>query len=177
MSTRSIIVVTGKGRYNEETTRLYKHSDGYPTGNLPIIRDALKRSIDQVDDENARWGDDSDMKSNLSVEQVVGHIIGESTSVYGQGAQLEETFREKFKQKHLGNQGDLEWIYLVDVTKKTVKVYGGGYSGEGPQHAFKKGVVDPLTYVECLREECQKQEAFEIEVAMRKIKQLGFKLN
>lgn len=36
MSTRSIIVITGKTYSGQsETIRLYKHSDGYPTGNPP----------------------------------------------------------------------------------------------------------------------------------------------
>lgn len=52
MSTRSIILVTGKDSYRgEKTVRLYKHSDGYPTGNLPIIADALKQANKLVNDQ------------------------------------------------------------------------------------------------------------------------------
>lgn len=47
MSTRSLIVVTGSGRYNSvETFVLYKHSDGYPTGNLPIIEEAFDNTYE-----------------------------------------------------------------------------------------------------------------------------------
>lgn len=48
MSTRSIILVKGKGRYCENVIRLYKHSDGYPTANLPIIYNTLKICLDII---------------------------------------------------------------------------------------------------------------------------------
>jgi hypothetical protein len=49
-----------------------------------------------------------------------------------------------------GSQGDLEWMYLVGLTARTVTVYGGGY-GDPDEH-LGNGPVDPradaLGYVE-----------------------------
>lgn len=183
MSTRSIIVITGDGkRGTAQTTRLYKHSDGYPTGNLPIIAEALAKAKEQCKETNERFQIDN--PRGPSVEQVTGLLIGSATDTYGMGARLDDdgdgktaVYNEKFKPKHLGNQGDLEWVYVVNLDNNTVKVFGGGYTGDGPQSAYKKGVVDPREYATQLKEECQANELQEIETAIKAVEDAGFKLN
>ncbi len=49
-----------------------------------------------------------------------------------------------------GNQGDLEWCYRVDLTTRTVTVYGGDY-GTPAEHR-KRGPVDPRGYALGLRD-------------------------
>ncbi len=181
MSTRSIIVVTGRDLYDQDqTVRLYKHSDGYPTGVLPLISEALSKAREQCDADFERF---KHKRRLPNVDQVVGILIGAATDVYGMGIRIDACdedsaiYAEKFESKHLGCQGDLEWIYLVNLNDSTVKVYGGGYTGELPQKTYKIGTVDPLKYVDGLYPEYQASERCEIQEAISGIEALGFKVN
>lgn len=167
MSTRSVIVVTGKTiRGQDRTTRLYKHSDGYPTGNLPIIATAIE------------WAKDQRAKGEkyLRMDRVVDFIAGK-TDFGGTGARLEESYSEAFHPSHLGSQGDLEWVYVVDCDDEAVYVFGGGYTGELPQKAYYKGTVEPRTYIKQLKSEYQYRELQAIEEAIAAIEATGFKVN
>ena len=177
MSTRSIILVTGKN----ETTRLYKLSDGYPTGNLPIIADALNKANEQCKAHSKKW----DCEKTPSVDQVVGLIIGAATCEYGMGARIDQNwdddsqavFNESFKQTHLGDQSDLDWIYIVNVDEKSVNVYGGGYTDCSPQEHFKKGFADPVKYANQLRDEFIDDERKAIKDAVKAVQATGFSVN
>lgn len=169
MSTRSIIVVT-----NEiETIRLYKHSDGYPTDNLILIKESLAKAIDQCKKHFVSYK--VNPQRTPRVDQVSGLLVGFSTTCYGIGARIEEKHRGPFVPKHLGDQGDLEWIYIVDLQHQTIGVYGGGYTGKPPQIAFKKGPVDPKIYATSLYLEYQKETLEAITEEMSAIDKLGFK--
>jgi hypothetical protein len=80
-------------------------------------------------------------------------------------------------RKHLGSQPDLEWIYVVDIDKKEIKVYGGGWSNMSPQEVCKKGVVDPVSYAQKLSDKYIEKEKKTIRATMRRVKRLGFKIN
>lgn len=168
MSTRSIIVVTSKSK----TVRVYKHSDGYPTGNLPVIAEAiqslgasLKGAVKKVSKKlGIEVTPDSLAQAILKVAEL-------------DPSNLEESFDAPLTPKMLGGQQDLEWIYVVDVDAKTVNVYGGGYTGNGPQGAFKSGVVDPMSYTKQLYPEYQGREGKAIQEAISEIEKTGFKLN
>lgn len=183
MSTRSIIMIVGKGNYNDErSVRIYRHSDGYPSSVLPLIAVVLSKANEQCEADNRRYN--SGKPRVPIVEQVVGLLIGASTDTYGMSVRIDEgedgkpaIYFEKFKVKHLGNQYDLEWVYVVDLNSDSVKVYGGGYSGESPQHTYRKGLVDPLSYADQLKKEFQEQERQEIKKAIALIKGTGFTLN
>jgi hypothetical protein len=168
MSTRSIILVTSKTK----TVRIYKHCDGYPTGNLPVIADALKNMLGKP------CKDVKKLNSMLGIQFDVDSIAKEIMTVAELDASnLEAQYKGPLKPAHLGNQGDLEWIYVVDLSKKSVDVYGGGYTGNGPQGAYKKGTVDPMRYVDCLYPEYRAKEGVLIKQAVEALEKLKFKVN
>ncbi len=70
----------------------------------------------------------------------------------------EAEFGETLRLTHFGNQGDLEWIYVVDIFCQSVFVFGGGYIGDGPKAHLKAGPVDPLISAELKLEEYQDAE-------------------
>ena len=178
MSTRSIILVKGQGTYYENVIRLYKHCDGYPTENLPLIYNTLETCLDMIRDYPY-----ASFIKKFNPEFFAYKLIGESTTIYGKGAHVDQfendpaEYDSEFKLEHLGNQFDLEWIYIVDVKQKSVNIYGGGYSGKVPQIAFKKGFVNPESYSKQLHDEYQSSTLNEIKKAVKNIESLGFKVN
>jgi hypothetical protein len=74
----------------------------------------------------------------------------------------------------LGNQGDLEWVYIVDTDQKTVVVLGGGYTGNTPD-TFD--VIDPSEYAKHLTEEYQSKELAEIEGLKKALAKIGWPVN
>ena len=201
MSTRSIIIVTGLDHYGRKSTfRLYKHSDGYPTGTLDVIRDALKDACKIVmDDSNETrahykrpmFKNIAELQSyvpepksyesiaKLSPSLVAGKLIGHGAHEYGMGIRLEKEYSgQEFNPSiHAGNQGDLEWIYIIDLQACACNVFGGGYIGAGPMAHLESGFVNPTEYADQLRAECQAGERAEIESQVRGIKKLGFTVN
>ena len=168
MSTRSIIILTSKTK----TVRVYKHCDGYPTGNLPVIAEAIQKTL------GSKKGAVKKLEKKLGMQFDVDNLAQAILKVAElDKSNLEEQFSSSLKPKHLGDQSDLEWIYVVDVDAKTVNVYGGGYTGNLPQVAFRKGVVDPMSYIKALYPEYQKREGDFIQEAINEIIKVGFKLN
>ncbi len=158
MGTRSIVLVKKSDNGKTTVHRLYKHWDGYPTDNLTMIGEALKTL------------------NNFS--DVLHGFVKACQVYYEREDMIEETFNnETFDLEMLGNQGDLEWIYTVDLDAKQVKVFGGGYTGKVPQVAYSKGTVNPLLYADRLRKEYQDNERQRIQAAIDTIKALEYKLN
>jgi hypothetical protein len=122
----------------------------------------------------------------INAETLAGCYIAEKTSGYGMGAHVEDAIRlqtdviatwdDAAKQKVFGNQEDLEWVYVVNAIDRSIKVFGGGYSGK-PAWQYTGKTVDPMTYVENLVEECQKSEGKAITVASRSLNRFGFPVN
>ena len=188
MSTRSVIVVTGRGTYAQDgshTIRLYKHWDGYPTGNLPVIAGAISRAQEQVKEYNENF---PVLKGMLGVDQVTGLIIGESTSLSGIGAHIDDDdddesghtkkayYDSAFNPKHLGSQGDLEWLYVVNIDTKNIDVYEDSFEMT-PQESLEKGTADPLMEIEGMREECKDGARAEILEIKKSIFDLGWTIN
>lgn len=174
MSTRSIIIVTGKGYSSEYLTfRISKHSDGYPTDVFDKLSLAIEEGEKLMKEHAAKWISDA-ATIMLHPSVLVGKFMAADISAYGMGAYVEETYYEPFNPKHLGSQSDLEWIYVVNTDNKTVAIYGGGYTGKIPQEALKNGIVDPLIYVKCLYEEYQEKEKNSILRYMAEIECLGY---
>lgn len=169
MSTRSMILITGKDEYTTQTYSLYKHSDGYPTGNLPIILEAIKRAKEIVDASNKRWADCNSPGDERTIQpnMLTGCVIGAATSEYGMGASIEETYQTLFKPEMV-DHGDIEWMYLLNTDDNTLKIYGCEY---------EIGYRDPMSYVEELKDECQDDEAKETKDLLAQIKKTGFTVN
>lgn len=173
MGTRSIIVVTGPTRLGFKkspsdfrTYRLYKHYDGYPTSNLAIINGSIQQA-QSLKLENGL----------ISAATLTGLLIGGATDQYGMSAQLEHESQNPMEDSDLGDQWDLEWIYIIDTEHQTVNVYGGSYKECSPQDHIKQGPIDPETFVDSLRDECKESHRNEIKSAVRAISAWSFKVN
>jgi hypothetical protein len=172
MSTRGIIVFKGTGKYsNSQAYRLYQHCDSYPTAMLPVLRDVIRKA-----EKLAAEGTDM-MGSQYPVtpEMLAGLTVGEQTGIFGMGARIEYTGTTS--EPLYGNQGDLEWIYVIDTDAKSVNVHGGGYSGDSAEEKVAEGLVNPLSYIEKLCEEYQAKESRAITSAVRSLKRLGWPVN
>ena len=55
------------------------------------------------------------------------------------------------KPEHFGEQGDLEWVYLVNLKARTITVWGC-WCGD-PAELRKRGPVDPRKYATLLRDD------------------------
>lgn len=181
MSTRGIIVFVGKGCYGvPRGYRLYQHSDSYPTYALPIIRDVIRKAEKLVVEGREMMASD---KYEVTPAMLAGLYVGENTSIFGMGARIEESKVLKSPITPveivglLGDQGDLEWIYVVDTDAKAVNVYGGGYTGDLPEKCLEAGLVDPLSYAEQLSEGFQESEAKAIKSVKRSLARLGWPVN
>lgn len=177
MSTRGIIVFKGTGKYNNpQAFRLYQHCDTYPTSMLPVLRDVIRKA------EKAAVKGSEMMHSAYGVtpEMLAGYMVGESTDIFGMGAQIEYTGPRVDGNDEgglYGNQGDLEWIYVVDTDAKSVNVYGGGYSGHLTSEKVAEGMVNPLSYIEDLTEKYQVKQSRVISSAVLSLKRLGWPVN
>lgn len=154
MGTRSIIIIRDKN----ESLRLYKHYDGYPTGVFPVLLASLKTPMVGLTARN-------------TAETMALIAPGMESKVV-----IEDETR-RFNQAFLGDQFDLEWIYIVNLDTKDVSVYGGGFSGDAPQAAYTKGPVDPLVYADALRPEYQENERKETGNMVNDINNMGWTLN
>jgi hypothetical protein len=176
MGTRSIIVITGPGVHRSHTTvRMYKHWDGYPTGVLEVLSEAIEQADKVLSNHK-----DEPFRTDL----LVGKIIGADTGAYGQGARVDQDYTETSEKPaiysealepgHLGNQGDLEWIYVVDLFEKNINVYA---AGDEPSKTKLSKVTDPYSYTKQLVESAQQEEADAIASAIANLGKYGFLVN
>ncbi|CAB5221305.1 hypothetical protein UFOVP244_131 [uncultured Caudovirales phage] len=176
MGTRSIIVVTGAATYKEvSTVRMYKHYDGYPSDVLNVLADALTDAVNVM-----KKHDEKVMRTGL----IVGKIIGSDTGIYGPGARIDDdyqgnrTVRAEYDaaldKSHLGNQADLEWIYVVDADARNVSVYAGV---ETPAETDLNKTTDPYTQVNSYREESKEGLRADITSGIERLKAVGFSVN
>jgi hypothetical protein len=196
MSTRSIFVVTGKpSRFwgEHQTVRIYKHCDGYPTDNLAVLVDATEKANNLIFANND--GVEQDNSYRLSLETLGARtfadcIIASTLSAHGgfrcqidgdentrSNSGLDEKlaiFNEPLRDSHFGNQGDLEWIYVVDLKKRNINVYA---CGEDAAEAAKGPPTDPLSYADQLIPEAQVEERSEIAARMDKLMDMGWTIN
>src|ERR1700760_4107742 len=123
MSTRANIVI----KNGEEKLFFYRHSDGYPDGTLPT----LNKFID--------WVKSGKIRDNVSKAAGWPIILGaleydtlpeapKNTDKYGCNVQVSEIKEPKdwkagAYEPTTGIHGDIEYLYLVDLAKKSVKCY------------------------------------------------------
>jgi len=185
MSTRSVIVITGKtSKKNDRvpaiekqcptkgtirTIRVCRHCDGYPTANLSDIAEALK---------GLSKGLFANKVTKAFTKLSGGHIDEE---YYNGRENSHAIYNEALKPGHFGNQGDVEWTYLVDLNSKIVNVYARSRDWEVddcPEDQARRGkTVDPRRYATQLYPEYQKQELEGIEKAISTLEKLDFKVN
>lgn len=127
MGTRSVIQVVGNtdtlpdqaGAYSG-SVRLYRHNDGNPGDCLP----AIARSIEMMErlvQTSLRWR--REQVRHIAVEPMAHAIIANTMSNYALAAQVEKLYTGAPRLLHLGDQSDLEWLYVVDCKNLLVNVY------------------------------------------------------
>lgn len=170
MSTRSTINIQGKSVYgNIESAQVYRHSDGYPTSVLKDIREALIKSITQVETNAKRLKESTPMPVNVS--QLVGNFIGVSTSEYGMNAELISHERSGLPKKFDEGHWDLEWVYVLNLEDKTLKIYTSN------KNVNSNKTTNPVQYTEQLKVEFQDDTKKKILSLVNDIEMLGFKIN
>ena len=196
MSTRMTIVFIGSNGYDgsgQQATRLYQHSDGYPTNVLPTLLDCLRNVRKKAE---AHWehvsyrhnGAAFDfLTTPINSELLAGCYIAEETSGFGMGAEFERTiFLDKpnpddwdreTQRGVYGDHGDIEWLYVVNALDRSIRVFGGGYFDRFPQETVAAGTVDPMSYVEHLSDDYKDQAAATIKSAARSLGRIGFPVN
>ena len=165
MSTRARIVITGKSMHNNaETHIIFIASDGYPSATLNHVKEAFKKSLAQCTAHNKRFDD----KYTPNPAQLCGNIIGENSDVYGMHAHVVLSAATAFSpDASLNFDFMVEWLYVIDLFKNTLKVYRGSIVGMP---------VDPTIYSKQLREECQAKCVKSIKADVAALKKLGLKV-
>jgi hypothetical protein len=155
MGTRAVILVTGshwQGRHIPQTVRLYRHYDGDPAWTLKEIaagiRAADKLRVAQVH----RWNDPR--HDYTPAKTLADCVIAASIGWNGFEIRIDvdrpddapntgepAIYSQALGPSHYGDQGDLEWAYVVDVARKGITIYAGYGTvqelmapGPGPTH-------------------------------------------
>lgn len=178
MSTRSLIMVTGphldylgNGK-SPMTIRLYKHCDGYPDAVLEDIYNAASkiRALLLEDHGNLK----------LDFDKVSPHVFSAalcavSLNTYdGLGIKLKDVRYEKFSKGMWGEQGDIEWAYLIELPIKKISCFNGNPNIKYEPNKFTAKIVNPLTYVNCLRAPYQQSTMDKIKNKVYRLQQQGW---
>lgn len=182
MGTRSIIMVVGKQTdYSENTkvVRLYRHWDGSPDDQLPTLLQAIRQGNKHF--EHFQVLRPEAKVTDWPAEGLAAAIIASSLCWDGASVRHDRdendraTYQGPIEPYMYGNQSDLEWVYVVDAQTRTIKVYGGGY-GSAEEH-LDHGLVNPLLYVNCIREQYQEEVKNKIVIAVSELNVEGWKVN
>ena len=171
MSTRSIIIVTGMTSEEprvETTVRFYKHCDGYPSGTLPIIRLAIE--VSKI------------LTGQAKCQNIVQFF--KTIAKLPLDQDFDKSCRKKayyeaapFLLSHLGNQVDLEWIYILNTNDNSLKIYGGGFKNISPQEFIQRGLANPEVYVNSLYPKYREVELEIIKQSVLDIEKTDFSVN
>lgn len=105
MSTRANIIV----KDGSDELIFYRHSDGYPEGAMPT----LEKFLDMIKSGQLRD----------NVGQAAGWLIILGREEYGE-ARLTDSLGYSWKvgaiEPTTGIHGDIEFLYVIDLTKKTI---------------------------------------------------------
>ncbi len=183
MGTRSIVVVTGRHAQDDklkETIRLYRHWDGSPDVMLATIGAAIAVSQGIL----ARWQDrwrtlNSEVRS-VTAKCLADAVLAASLGIHGMGMRLDDrdgtaaAFRGPPTARAFGDQGDLEWVYVLDADARTVHVYGGYGTA---REVMQDGPTDPMTYLEGIRDEYRAGVAESVRAGLAAIRAAGWEVN
>jgi hypothetical protein len=187
MSTRAIIVVTGSHRLYawESIVRLYRHHDGYPTEVLADVVRATETAVSFIHNHSSlltvfRKDGLCPTLDEMPAEGFAAQIIAAGNCWDGSSFRFDDPDEQglppithgPLEVRHFGNHGDLEWIYLVNVKRRGLTIFGGEF-GAVEVH-FARGAVDPLSYADRLRADCQEDERMRIRVAMDQLMDQGW---
>lgn len=183
MGTRSIILVTGKHEHGTEgqTARLYRHWDGDPQTQLATFLAAIKR-CQSILTHVQQYKQDAAMK-DVPTATMADAICGESLSWGGNAVSYDYdddngrkcVWPEVMTEGHYGDQGDLEWVYIINIHAQTIRVYGNGYGT--PADHMAQGPVNPVAYADCLIEKYQTETRNAISVTMDELRDSGWEVN
>lgn len=155
MGTRSSIFVKRTTKGKTRFYRFYKHWDGYPTGNLPVLLGLIA---------GIKIG-------RLSVKRAMllaATIDGSKVEFEGIKGSLD------LITKH-NEHGDLEWSYLVDLDSRKIEISA---ASDGTSRRLNDGLLtDPLEYVSQLRTDCRAEEKWRLEDYLKRLKSMGYSVN
>lgn len=107
MSTRANIIIESRGEY----LIFYRHSDGYPEGTLPSLNeflDLVKKGV---------------IRDNVS--QAAGWLILIGHQEY-EGSYPPKEWKVGAYEPTYRIHGDIEYLYILDLREKTIKVVSMG---------------------------------------------------
>jgi hypothetical protein len=118
---------------------------------MQMIYRSLRVASKQVEIENeTEFWQKSRIKCELVAYQVTGFLIGAGARLGGMSVQPEFTYcDEPFSVKHFGEKNEfmadrpVEWVFVVDLSAKTVSIYRGG-NGKTAEDAYRGGSVGGL---------------------------------
>lgn len=148
MGTRSVIQVVGctdtppdqAGAYSG-SVRLYRHNDGDPRDCLP----AIARSIEMMErlvQTSLLWK--REQVRHIAVEPMAHAIIANSMSNISLAVQVEKLYTGAPRLLQLGDQSDLEWLYVVDCKNLLVNVYTSKQGNAAGQTLYSATPVEHL---------------------------------
>jgi hypothetical protein len=188
MSTRSVVLIRGVGRYGSgnASVRVYQHSDGYPSWMLTELADTTEiaqRLVDEhVGNRPERFTDrPMPTLADMEAETFAGTLMAASLTWYGMAARLDDdhddtrraVYQGDYQDAHWGRQSDLEWMYLVDLPARAITVYAdGGY--DDPAAHLANGPVDPRRYALEQSEGYRGREYARISRAMKALTAAGW---
>ena len=129
MSTRAQIVVKG----NEEA-KIYKHSDGYPDGVMPVLTELLQQFIAERGNDPEyctaqiirAFARDDEKHRIRQLEYLEKEILNLADK---QEASFYKTLKESYSKPSMLSWGvsndwhlDIEYFYYVDLAKETVDI-------------------------------------------------------
>lgn len=156
MGTRSAIFIKSQG--NNKTVskwhRFYKHWDGYPTGNLPLI-DTIATLHNKI-------------KSNS-----IKSLVELSCQLNQCKAEFEGTKLDLKSIMSHSDHGDLEWVYILDLDSKEVKVFKTHGTAE---EVYQGETTNPLDYVKQLLPDYRANEERIITEQLNNLVAKGYKV-
>jgi hypothetical protein len=175
MSTRTcIFVVDARGRSHRPPVaiRLYRHCDGYPEGMLVDLAQAVAEAERRATEYRERCKPSG--PGPIGADFLASLITVQASSMLGLAVELEVTqpllgrsWTRRRLQTLLGQQSDLEYLYVVDIGARAVNVYSTkfgilrtDYSGTPLDHLMAGiGPADlaartAAQYREAYRDEC-----------------------
>lgn len=127
MGTRAIVQVVGCSRAVPDkpgaytgACRLYRHTDGDPGSCMRAIARSIEM-MERLAEENVLW--QSRQLRHIAVAPMAQAIVAWAMSSNCVPVVLERNCAGVPKLAHLGDQSDLEWLYVVDCNARLVNLY------------------------------------------------------